>query len=174
MTPEDYMRQALDLAVEASEVREVPVGAVIVKDGEIIGRGRNRTFETKNPLAHAEMIAMTEALENIGGWRLVDCDMYVTLEPCSMCAGAIVHSRLRKVYIGTPDSKAGACGSVLDITGEKRLNHQPEIEIGILQPECERILKEFFKKLRGKKGGTEDEKNREYFDTIASDSDAFL
>lgn len=148
---EGFMREALVLAGQAAEAGEVPVGAVIVKDGRIIGRGRNRTEETKNPFMHAELNAMQEALKEVGGWRLTDCDMYVTLEPCSMCAGAIVHARLGSVFIGTDDPKAGACGSVLDITSEKKLNHQPVVEKGLLRQECSQILKDFFREIRRRK-----------------------
>ncbi len=149
--PEYFMREALKLAAAGAGAGEVPVGVVIVKDGVIIGRGRNRTEELKDPLAHAEMNAMKEALAAVGGWRLTGCDMYVTLEPCSMCAGAIVHARLNKVYIGTTDPKTGACGSVMNILADKHLNHQPEVETGILQEECSDILKNFFRQLRRNK-----------------------
>lgn len=145
-----YMREAFLLAEEAAACGEVPVGAVIVKDGIIIGRGRNRTIERKTPLAHAEMLAMEEALSAVGGWRLTGCDLYVTLEPCAMCAGAAVHCRLRRVVIGTEDPKAGACGSVLNVTGEERLNHHPEVIRGVLRDECSQILKDFFRKRRRK------------------------
>lgn len=148
---EYFMREALKLAQAAADAGEVPVGAVIVKDGAVIGRGRNRTEETKNPFAHAEMNAMQEALTAVGGWRLADCDMYVTLEPCSMCAGAIVHARLKNVYIGTSDPKTGACGSVMNILADEHLNHQPYVETGILQEECSEILKNFFRQLRRNK-----------------------
>ena len=149
--PEYFMREALRLAAEGAAAGEVPVGVVIVKNGDIIGRGRNRTEELKDPLAHAEMNAMKEALPAVGGWRLTDCDMYVTLEPCSMCAGAIVHARLKRVYIGTTDPKTGACGSVMNILADKHLNHQPEVVTGILQEECSDILKNFFRQLRRNK-----------------------
>ena len=150
--PEDemYMREALRLAEEAALQGEVPVGAVIVKDGEIIGRGRNRTEERKNPLEHAEMLAMKDALPSVGGWRLVGCDLYVTLEPCAMCAGAAVHSRIRRLIIGADDPKTGACGSVMDVTGESRLNHHPEVVRGVLGEDCSQILKDFFRKRRRK------------------------
>ena len=116
-TAQHFMAEALDLAREAAEAGEVPVGAVIVRDGKMIGRAGNRTEAQKDPTAHAEMLAIRQALEAVGGWRLTGCDMYVTLEPCAMCAGAIVHARIRNLYIGTEDPKTGACGSVLDITG---------------------------------------------------------
>ena len=144
------MREALMLAQEAADNVEVPVGAIIVKDGVIIGRGRNRTVDKKNPLAHAEMEAMTDAILKHVGFRLTDCDMYVTLEPCAMCAGAIVHSRIARVFVGTPDPKSGACGSVMDIPGNARLNHHPEVVTGVLQDRCSGILKNFFKDLRSK------------------------
>ena len=147
---EYFMREALMLAQEAADNVEVPVGAIIVKDGVIIGRGRNRTVDKKNPLAHAEMEAMTDAILKHVGFRLTDCDMYVTLEPCAMCAGAIVHSRIARVFVGTPDPKSGACGSVMDIPGNARLNHHPEVVTGVLQDRCSGILKNFFKDLRSK------------------------
>lgn len=146
-----FMREALRLADEAARAGEVPIGAVVVKDGTVVGRGRNHTEELKNPFAHAEMAAMQEALETLGGWRLTGCDMYVTLEPCSMCAGAIVHARIRNLFIGAADPKAGACGSVLDITSDPHLNHHPCVRKGILADECSAILKKFFRQLRRKK-----------------------
>ena len=149
-TAQHFMAEALDLAREAAEAGEVPVGAVIVRDGKMIGRAGNRTEAQKDPPAHAEMLAIRQALEAVGGWRLTGCDMYVTLEPCAMCAGAIVHARIRNLYIGTEDPKTGACGSVLDITGDTRLNHQPHVERGILREECSDLLKCFFRQLRRK------------------------
>lgn len=149
-TAQHFMAEALDLARKAAEAGEVPVGAVIVRDGKIIGRAGNRTEAQKDPTAHAEMLAIRQALEAVGGWRLTGCDMYVTLEPCAMCAGAIVHARIRNLYIGTEDPKTGACGSVLDITGDTRLNHQPHVERGILREECSDLLKCFFRQLRRK------------------------
>ncbi len=149
--PGYFMREALKLAAEGACAGEVPVGTVIVREGVIIGRGRNRIEELKDPLSHAEMNAMKEALTAVGGWRLTGCDMYVTLEPCAMCAGAIVHARLKKVYIGTTDPKTGACGSVMNILADKHLNHQPDVETGILQEECSNILKNFFRQLRRNK-----------------------
>lgn len=150
-TAQRFMREALSLACEAAAAGEVPVGAVIVKDGTIVGKARNRTEERKDPFAHAEMLAMREALSAVGGWRLTDCDMYVTLEPCAMCAGAIVHARIRNLFIGTEDPKTGACGSVMNITAEPHLNHHPYVETGILQEECSQVLKEFFRQLRRNK-----------------------
>ncbi len=143
-----FMKEALILAERAACEGETPVGAVVVKDGLIIGRGSNRTEALKDPTAHAEMLAIKEALHAVGGWRLTGCDMYVTLEPCAMCAGAIVHARLKNLFIGTPDPKTGACGSIMDITSDERLNHQPQVFTGILQEECSYILKDFFRRLR--------------------------
>ena len=145
-----YMEEALRLASMAAAQDEVPVGAVVVKDGDIIGRGFNQTILRRDPTAHAEMLAVRDALTAAGGWRLTDCDMYVTLEPCAMCAGALIHARIRRLFIGTPDPKSGACGSVLDITGHPGLNHHPEVQIGILQEQCAEILKAFFRELRRK------------------------
>ena len=145
------MNEALEEARKAAAAGEVPIGAVIVKDGEIIGRGHNRVETLKDPTEHAEIAAIRMAASHLGGWRLIGCDMYVTAEPCSMCAGAIVWSRIEKLYIGTPDPKAGACGSVFNIPQNPRLNHFTEIEIGLMQEECSGILKDFFKNLRNKK-----------------------
>ena len=146
-----FMREALSLAHEAAQAGEVPVGAVIVHDGRVISAARNRTEERKAPLAHAEMLASQEALCAVGGWRLTNCDMYVTLEPCAMCAGAIVHARIRNLFIGAPDPKTGACGSVMNITADPHLNHHPQVVTGILKEECSGILKEFFRQLRRRK-----------------------
>ena len=145
------MSEALEEAKKAAAEGEVPIGAVIVKDGEIIGRGHNRVETLKDPTEHAEMAAIRMASSRLGGWRLIGCDMYVTAEPCSMCAGAIVWSRIEKLYIGTPDPKAGACGSIFNIPQDPRLNHFTEKEIGLMQEECSGILKDFFKNLRKKK-----------------------
>ena len=146
-----FMTRALELAEAAALRGEVPVGAVVVKDGKIIAEASNRVEELKNPFAHAEMLAMNSALEKLGGWRLPDCTLYVTLEPCAMCAGAIVHARIKRVVAAAYDPKAGACGSVTDITGEKRLNHQPEVEFGLMREESSDMLKRFFKKRREEK-----------------------
>lgn len=142
------MLEALKEAQKARDLGEVPIGAVIVKDGEIIGRGHNLTETTKDPTAHAEMQAIRQAAAHLGGWRLIGCQMYVTAEPCAMCAGAMVWSRIETVYIGTMDPKAGACGSVFNIVQEEKLNHRVNIETGLLQEECSQILKDFFKALR--------------------------
>ena len=136
---------------KAAAAGEVPVGAVIVKDGEIIGRGHNETETAKDPTAHAEMIAIRQAAKNLGGWRLTGCTMYVTTEPCSMCAGAIVWSRISRLFIGTMDPKSGACGSVFNIPQESRLNHFVEIETGLMQEECSSLMKSSFKELRKRK-----------------------
>lgn len=145
------MNEALEEAKKAAAEGEVPIGAVIVKDGVIVGRGHNRVETLKDPTEHAELAAIRMASSTLGGWRLIGCHMYVTAEPCSMCAGAIVWSRIEKLYIGTPDPKAGACGSVFNIPQSPRLNHFTEIETGLMQEECSGILKDFFKNLRKKK-----------------------
>jgi tRNA(adenine34) deaminase len=145
---EKFMREALKEAQKARNLLEVPIGAVVVKDGTIIGRGHNKTENTKDPTAHAEMEAIREAAKFLGGWRLIGCDLYVTAEPCAMCAGAIVWSRIENLYIGTMDSKAGACGSVFNVVQEEKLNHNVSVHTGILQEECSLILKNFFKDLR--------------------------
>jgi len=142
------MLEALKEAQKARDLGEVPIGAVVVKDGEIIGRGHNLTETTKDPTAHAEMQAIRQAAAHLGGWRLIGCQMYVTAEPCAMCAGAMVWSRIETVYIGTMDPKAGACGSVFNIVQEEKLNHRVNIETGLLQEECSQILKDFFRALR--------------------------
>ena len=146
-----YMNEALKEAKKAASMGEVPVGAIIVRNEEIIARGYNRTRTDKDPTAHAEMIAIREAAEVLGGWRLTDCTMYVTLEPCTMCAGAIVWSRIDELVIGAMDPKAGACGSVFNIPQEKALNHYTKIETGIMQEDCSKILSCFFEDLRSRK-----------------------
>jgi tRNA(adenine34) deaminase len=148
---EVFMREALKEAHKAYEINEVPIGAVIVKDGEIVGRGFNQKESLKDATLHSEITAIKEACNNLGGWRLPGCTMYVTLEPCPMCAGAIVNSRIDRLVIGAKDLKTGACGSVLDITNNKMLNHQPEVKFGILEEECSKLLKEFFSGLRKNK-----------------------
>ena len=148
---EYFMKQALKEAEKAYKKLEVPVGAVIVKDGKIIARGYNQKETKKDTTKHAEIIAIQKASKKLGSWRLIDCEMYVTLEPCSMCAGAIINSRLKKIYIGTKDEKTGAVGSVLNLLEDYKFNHKVEIESGIMQKECEKILKDFFKELRKSK-----------------------
>lgn len=148
MTHEDYMRQALALAREAMAEGEVPVGCVVVwEDGRVVGRGRNRRETGKNALAHAELEAIGEACRTLGGWRLHKARLYVTLEPCPMCAGAIVNARIPAVYYGAKDDKAGCCGSVLNLF-EERFNHHPRIYGRVLEAECAALLQEFFQSLR--------------------------
>lgn len=145
---EFFMREALEEAKKAYNKLEIPVGAVIVKDGEIIARAHNIKEEKKDTTKHAEILAIQKASKKLETWRLNDCEMYVTLEPCPMCAGALIQSRIKKVYIGTMDEKTGACGSVLNLLEDFKFNHKVEVEKGILKEECEKILKEFFIKLR--------------------------
>ncbi len=145
-----YMRAALRYAKKAADDGEVPVGAVIVYAGHIISGGRNRREKGKNALYHAEIEAINKACKKLGGWRLFDCDMYVTLEPCPMCAGAVINSRIRHVYIGAKDEKAGCFGSVADMN-TLSFNHKPQTEFGICEKECIRILKDFFADLRANK-----------------------
>lgn len=140
--------EALAEAEKAYAQGEVPIGAVVEKDGIIVGRGYNLTETLKDPTAHAEMLAIRQAAKTVGGWRLLNCNLYVTCEPCAMCAGAIVWSRISKLYIGAMDPKGGACGSVFNIVQEEKLNHFVEIETGIMEKECSDIMKAFFKELR--------------------------
>lgn len=142
------MKEALKEASKAYKEDEIPVGCVIVKDGKIIARAHNRKVNKNNTLYHAELIAIDKASKKLDSWRLTGCEMYVTLEPCPMCAGALINSRMSKLYIGTKDPKAGACGSVLNLLSDYKFNHKVEVEHGVLQKECEKILKEFFKELR--------------------------
>ena len=143
-----FMKEALKEAKKAYKKLEIPVGAVIVKDGEIIARAHNQKETKLDTTKHAEMIAIQKASKKLGQWRLLDCEMYVTLEPCTMCAGAIINSRIKKIYIGTSDEKTGAVGSVLNLFDDYTFNHKVEYEKGILQKECEELLKKFFKELR--------------------------
>ena len=145
---EKYMKEALKEAKKAYDKLEVPVGVVIVKDGKIIARAHNIKEEKHDTTRHAEIIAIQKASKKLQNWRLTDCEMYVTLEPCSMCTGALIQSRIKKVYIGTMDPKTGACGSVLNLLQDYTFNHKVELETGILQKECEELLKNFFKELR--------------------------
>ena len=142
-----YMTQALELAREAMAEGEVPVGCVIVKDGVVVGRGRNRRETCHTALGHAEIEAIAMACQTLGGWRLKDCTLYVTLEPCPMCAGAIINSRIACVRYGAREDKSGCCGSVLNLF-EERFNHHPRIYGGLLEAECRGILEEFFTALR--------------------------
>ena len=145
---EKFMKEALKEAKKAYDKLEIPVGAVIVKDGKIIARAHNQKETKFDTTKHAELLAIQKASKKLEAWRLIDCEMYVTLEPCSMCAGAIINSRIKKVYIGTLDEKTGAVGSVLNLFDDYTFNHKVEYEKGILQEECEQILKNFFKDLR--------------------------
>lgn len=144
------MKMALKEAFKAYEIKEVPIGAIIVKDNKIISSGYNLRETSKDPTTHAEMIAIRKASQILGGWRLVGCTMYVTIEPCPMCAGAIVNSRLKRLVIGAKDPKMGSCGTIIDVTKNPKFNHQVQVEWGVLEDECSHIIKEFFKKLRGK------------------------
>ncbi|MBJ6360780.1 tRNA adenosine(34) deaminase TadA [Paenibacillus sp. GCM10012307] len=145
-----WMREAMDEARKAEVIREVPIGAVIVRNGEIIGRGHNLRETTCNPTSHAEMVAIVEASKHLNAWRLLDCTLYVTLEPCPMCAGAIVQSRIGRVVYGTPDPKAGCAGTLMNLLREPRFNHEAEVVKGVLQEECASLLTQFFRQLRQK------------------------
>ena len=153
LSKEKYMKEALKEAVKAYNKGEIPVGADIVKDDKIIARAHNQKEEKKDTTKHAEILAIQKASKKLDAWRLQDCEMYVTLEPCSMCAGALIQARVKKVIIGTMDEKTGACGSVLNLLGDYKFNHKVEVETGILKENCEKLLKDFFKTLR--------ERNRE-------------
>lgn len=148
---EKFMKEALKEAQKAFDKEEVPVGAVIVKDGKIIAKAHNLKETKKDTTNHAEIIAIQKASKKMQAWRLEDCEMYITLEPCAMCAGALIQSRIKKIYIGTMDYKTGACGSILNLLEDYKFNRTVEVETGILQEECEKILKDFFKELRKKK-----------------------
>ena len=142
------MQEAIKEAKKASKKLEVPVGCIIVKDEKIIARAHNQKETKTDTTKHAEILAIQKASKKLEAWRLLDCEMYVTLEPCSMCAGAIIQARIKKVYIGAMDEKTGACGSVLNLLQDYPFNHKVEIEIGIEKEKCEKELKEFFKQLR--------------------------
>ena len=144
---EQMMREALELAREAAAEGEVPVGCVITLDGRIVGRGRNRRELGKSALAHAELEAIAEACKTLGGWRLWQCTLYVTLEPCPMCAGAIINARIPRVVYGARDAKAGSCGSIVDLFSLP-YNHKPQVEQGLLEAECSAVLSQFFQDLR--------------------------
>jgi tRNA(adenine34) deaminase len=141
---EHFMREALNLAALAAMSGEVPVGAIVVRDGEIVGRGQNAMISHNDPTAHAEILAMRNAAQNVGNYRLVDCELYVTLEPCAMCGGAALHARVKRVIFGAADPKTGACGSIINLFGERRLNHHAELTGGVLRDVCAQQLKEFF------------------------------
>ena len=145
---EKFMKLALKEAQKAYDKLEVPVGAVIVKDGKVIAKAHNLKETKFDTTKHAEILAIQKASKKLESWRLLDCEMYITLEPCSMCAGAIINSRIKKIYIGALDEKTGAAGSVLNLFEDYKFNHKVEVEKGVMQEECENILKDFFKMLR--------------------------
>ena len=148
---EKFMKEALKEAKKAYDKLEVPVGCVIVKDNKIIARAHNLKETKLDTTKHAEILAIQKASKKLESWRLLDCEMYITLEPCSMCAGAIINSRIKKIYIGALDEKTGAAGSVLNLFKDYKFNHNVELETGVLKEECEQILKDFFKELRALK-----------------------
>ena len=145
MTNDSMMRRAIELATHAAQLDEVPIGAVVVHDGKIVGEGYNTKEHGFNPTAHAEMTAIQQAAQRLGRWRLHGCTLFVTLEPCPMCAGAIVSARMDKVVFGARDAKSGACESLYTITNDARLNHRCEVEGGVLEEECVALLQSFFK-----------------------------
>ena len=147
---ERFMKEALKEAKKAKKINEVPIGCVIVMDDAIIGRGYNRRMTDKTALAHAEMSAIKKACKKTGDWRLDNAEIYITLEPCQMCAGAIVQSRIKKVFIGAMNPKAGCAGSILDLLHVREFNHQCEVASGLLETECSQLLTEFFKELRSR------------------------
>lgn len=144
MSDEIFMREALALAGQAAEAGEVPVGAVVISAGKVVGRGYNRPISGKDATAHAEIVALREASAQIGNYRLTNCDLYVTLEPCAMCAGAIMHARIARVVYGATDPKGGACGSVVNLFAESRLNHHATVVGGVMAEEAGKLLQEFF------------------------------
>jgi tRNA(adenine34) deaminase len=144
MTDEDFMREALRLAEQAAQAGEVPVGAVVVKDGEIVGRGSNAPISRHDPTSHAEIAALRDAAQRLGNYRLVGCELFVTLEPCVMCVGAMFHARIARVVYGATDPKTGAAGSVLNLFAETRINHHADIQGGVLAQECGKVLSDFF------------------------------
>lgn len=148
---EKYMKEAIKQARKAEKLKEVPIGCIIVYEGEIIARGYNRRNVDKNTLSHAELNAIKKASRKLGDWRLDNCEMYVTLEPCQMCAGAIVQSRIKKVYIGCMNKKAGCAGSIINLLQMKEFNHQTEVYKGVLENECSSMITNFFKELRNDK-----------------------
>jgi tRNA(adenine34) deaminase len=148
MTDEGFMREALALAGEAARLGEVPVGAVVVKEGAVVGRGFNRPVSAADPTAHAEIVALREAATALGNYRLPGCELYVTLEPCAMCVGAMVHARIARVVYGAADPKTGACGSIVDLPGLATFNHHGRFEGGMLAGECGALLKRFFAERR--------------------------
>ena len=149
MDDEKWMKEALTEASKAEEIGEVPIGAVIVRDGEIVGRGHNRRETGKDPTLHAEMIAIREAARYLGGWRLSGCTLYVTIEPCPMCAGAILMARIDRAVYGAADPKAGCAGTLYDLLTDARFNHCAEVTAGVREAECGAIIREFFRNRRG-------------------------
>ncbi|MBL8918142.1 MAG: tRNA adenosine(34) deaminase TadA [Myxococcaceae bacterium] len=156
---EQFMRQALELAREAASLGEVPVGALAVKDGLVVGTGMNRREIDRDPFSHAELVAMRRAAEAVGAWRLSGVTVYVTLEPCAMCAGAMVQARVDRLVFGASDPKAGAVGSLYDLARDSRHNHRVEVTSGVLADECGTVLRDFFKALRTKKNETAERDN---------------
>ena len=156
MTDKDFMLIALEQAALSAAETEVPVGAVITRNGEVVSTGRNRRETGKNALAHAEIEAIDKACKALGGWRLWECEMYVTLEPCPMCTGAIINSRIRRLVYGAADPKSGSCGSVINLF-DLPYNHKPEVVSGFMQEECSAVLKKFFSELRESKAEKENE-----------------
>lgn len=155
---EKYMKEAIKQAKKAWKIGEVPIGCVIVYEGRAIGRGYNRRTIDKNTLAHAELQAIRRASRKMGDWRLEDCTMYVTLEPCQMCSGAIVQARMKRVVVGCMNPKAGCAGSILNLLQMEQFNHQVELETGVLEEECSQMMKGFFKELREKRKKEKEEK----------------
>ena len=143
-----FMKEAIKEAKKAELIDEVPIGCVIVKDGKVIARGHNVRESKKTPLGHAEIIAIDKASKKLGAWRLQDCDIYITLEPCIMCAGAIIQSRIRHIYYGAKDFKGGALGSSINVLDAKDINHHPEVTSSVLEEECSNIISEYFKRKR--------------------------
>ena len=160
-TDEKFMKEAIKQAKKAYALDETPIGCVIVHDGKIIGRGYNRRNTDKNTLAHAEIAAIKKASKKLGDWRLEECTMYVTLEPCQMCSGAIVQSRMTRVVVGCMNPKAGCAGSVLNLLQMEEFNHQVDLTIGVLEEECSQLMKQFFKELRERKKREKLEKSLE-------------
>ncbi|GGE06342.1 tRNA-specific adenosine deaminase [Marinithermofilum abyssi] len=151
MNHELYMKEAIAEAKKAESIGEVPIGCVIVREGEIVGRGHNLRETDKDPTAHAEIIAIRKAAERLGGWRLMGCTLYVTLEPCPMCAGAIMLSRMERVVYGAVDPKGGCAGTLMNLLQDSRFNHQVAVEAGVMEQECGALLTQFFRNLRRKK-----------------------
>ena len=154
MDDREWMRLALDEARRAAALGEVPVGAVVVRGDELLGAGHNRREIEGDPLAHAELLALRQAAARVPGWRLLGCTMYATLEPCAMCAGALVNSRVERLVFGASDPKAGYCGSLGNIPGDSRLNHRLTVVSGVLADECGALLRDFFRRLRGEREGS--------------------